>query len=149
MHPLAAVAVLVLATPPVTADHAPAVETEIKQLELTLAGYLSRGELDAYAPHLAEDYRRISDDERIMSKAEVLAQMRAPTGPRTPLEPTRLTVRAYGDTAILTGDLVLGPGRSRFTKAFLRRAGRWVMVNNQGTALIEKTAPRRSRPVSR
>ena len=130
-----AVFLLVLATPPVTADGAPGVEAEIKQLELTLAGYLSRGEVDAYAPFLAEDYVRITADGRTSTKAEVLAELRAVNGPRTPLEPTGLAVRSYGDTAVLNGELRHGSRRSRFTKVFIRRAGRWFMVNNQGTPL--------------
>ena len=139
---------LMFATPPVKADGAPAIEAEIKQLELTLAGYLSRGEIDRYAPYLAEDYVRITADGRMGSKAEVLAELRAHSGPRTPLEPSRLVVRSYGETAILSGELAIGPRRSRFTKVFIRRDGRWVMVNNQGTPLKEPASPRSFRPAS-
>jgi ketosteroid isomerase-like protein len=131
----AAMSVLVLVTSPVTADPAPSVEAEIKQLELTLAGYLSRGEIDAYAPSLAEDYVRISADGSVASKAEVLAEFRRSTSPGPPLEPSRLVVRAYGDTAILTGELKIGARRARFTKVFIRRGGRWYLVNLQGTPL--------------
>jgi len=133
-----AAALLVLAAAPVAADSAPDVETEIKQLELTLAGYLSRGEIDAYAPYLAEDYVRINDDGQVASKSEVLAQFRAVKGPRTPLEPTHLSVRSYGDTAVLTGELAIGSRHSRFTKVFVRRSGRWYLANNQGTLLKEQ-----------
>ncbi len=135
MAPAMAVLAAVLSTAPLSADSAPGIEAEIKQLELTLAGHLSRGEIDAYAPYLADDYVRISADGRSATKTEVLAEMRAVKGPRVPLEPGNLAVRVYGDTAILTGELTIGPRRARFTKVFLRRAGRWVMVNNQGTPL--------------
>lgn len=131
----AALVALVLASPPVTADHAPSVEAEIKQLELTLAGYLSRGEIDAYAPYLAEDYVRISADGSVASKADVLAEFRRSANPGPPLEPSKLTVRAYGDTAILIGDLKIGSRRARFTKVFIRRGGRWTLVSLQGTPL--------------
>jgi hypothetical protein len=133
-----ALLVLMLASPPVKADAASAIEEEIKLLEITLAGYLSKGEIDAYAPYLAEDYVRISADGRVASKAEVLAEFRAASGPRSPLEPSRLTVRSYGDAAILNGELTIGSRRSRFTKVFIRRDGRWVMVNNQGTPLTPR-----------
>jgi ketosteroid isomerase-like protein len=138
----AALFLLALATPTVSADSAPAVEAEIKQLELTLAGYLSRGEIDAYAPNLAEDYVLVSDDGSVLSKAEVLAEFRRANGPRVLLEPTKLKVRVYGDTAVLTGDLRFGSGHGRFTKVFIRRAGRWYLVNTQGTPLKEQPAPR-------
>ena len=141
MVPAMTVLVAVLSAAPLSADSAPAIEAEITQLELTLAGHLSRGEIDAYAPYLADDDVRIRADGRSATKTEVLAQMRAVTGPRVPLEPGNLAVRVYGDTAILTGDLTVGPRRTRFTKVFLRRAGRWVMVNNRGTLLGGSAAP--------
>lgn len=149
MVQVCATALLLVTMAPVAADDAPAVEAEIKQLELTLAGYLSRGEIDLYAPYLAEDYVRITADGKMASRAEVLAELRKPKGHgTTPLEPSKLLVRAYGDTAVLTGELTIGSRRSRFTKVFIRRVGRWYLVNNQGTRLNEEPAPGSPAPAS-
>ena len=64
------------------------------------------------------------------------------------LLPDDLTVRVYGETAILNGHLTWKGTdngqklslQSLFTKVFIKRKGQWLMVNNQGTPLLQRPA---------
>lgn len=120
-------------------DKDPAVEEEIKALELHLADLLVRGDIDTYSSYLADDYTRINDRGEVQSRAEVLRLFRAAPGGGV-MEPTDLVVQSYGATAILTGvlktkgPLASDPARTRrFRKVFVRRAGRWYLVSLQGS----------------
>lgn len=124
--------------PSLRSDVAPQVEQEIKALELHLADLLTRREFDSYGSFVAEDYTRIDERGQVQTRREVFEQFRSSRGGGT-LEPTELVVKAYGDTAILTGLLRVKSGDgsdperiSRFRKVFIRRAGRWYLVSLQG-----------------
>jgi hypothetical protein len=64
------------------------------------------------------------------------------------MTPSEMQVRIYGDTAVMnfkltTGRMVNDELRkkvTRATKVFIRRNGRWYMVNNQGTPLASEAS---------
>jgi ketosteroid isomerase-like protein len=125
------------------ADADSTTEAEIQALEYHLIDLLQRRDLEAYAPYLAEDYRRVNREGRVSTKEEVLTELASPSpAGRAPARqvPSDMDVRVYGDTAILSFVLTTEregepPVRARLVKAFVRREGRWIMVHNQGTPL--------------
>src|SRR5262249_20290552 len=126
------------------ADGSIQVEKEVKDLEFHLAALLMAGDFDTYATFLADDYTRIDERGQVQTREGVLRQFRTTHG-TGPMEPTDLVVRAYGDTAILTGILRFklhdgtGPERrDRFRKVFIRRGGRWYLVSLQGVPYEEE-----------
>ncbi len=64
--------------------------------------------------------------------------------PRSPIETLKvddLSVRAFGDAAVVTGRTTVTTGGAdptltlRFTDVFVRRAGRWQVVASQATRI--------------
>jgi ketosteroid isomerase-like protein len=67
---------------------------------------------------------------------------KAPTVPVDSIEVDQISVRAYGDAAVVTGrtKVITGgadPGQImlRFTDVFIRRAGQWRVVASHATRL--------------
>lgn len=123
----------------VRADDDSAAMADVEALEYHLIDLLERGDLEAYAPYLAEDYVRVNAHGIVASKDEALAGFASSATSRRQF-PSDIEVRVYGDTAILTfvltQELEGEPlTRSRLVKVLVRREGRWIMVHNQGTAL--------------
>ena len=129
------------AQPGIHADADSTGMAEIEALEHQLIELLERGDLDAYASYLAEDYVRVNAAGEVDSKESVLDRFRSGSGANVGTAvPSDLRVRIYGDTAILSFVLTIGTNgeitrRSRLVKIFVRRNGRWFMVHNQGTEL--------------
>ena len=104
----------------------------IVALELEMASLLERGEFDEYSRHLAAHYVRTFAGE-LQSRAQALAAWRA-RGPGQPVRPTQMSVRVYGDAAVLTA-MLAGPdgGREiRITKTFVRSDGEWLLAALHG-----------------
>jgi hypothetical protein len=112
-------------------------------LEYHLSDLLNRGDWQAYAPYLADDYRQTTRRGEVRTKADVIAALQRGGEPRGALAlPDSVHVRVYGNTgvltALLTGRTADGDSvtfRSRILKVFVRRDGRWYMVGMQGTPL--------------
>src|SRR5260370_2135882 len=73
---LAVSASLTAQQPDVHADANPAPESEIRALELKLAGLIIRGDWDEYAKYLAPDYLHTRYNGQVESKDEALASLR-------------------------------------------------------------------------
>ena len=124
-----------------SADRNQAAEAEIKALEVHLAKLLDARRFDEYEKYLSTDYSRISPTGEIESRGQVMKNFRT-SAPGEAMEPSRLEVRVYGDTGILTGDLAArttaGVVRHfRFRKVFIRRGGQWFLVSLQGVNLSD------------
>jgi|SRR5579864_8080034 len=123
-------------------------EAEIASLESKLTEQILSGD-PAYADSLSDDYVLIRDDGSVHTKAEMVARFvaRDPANRIEALQPSDLKIRIYGDTAVMNFELYWAQtvdGRhlgahSRMTKVFVKRNGRWFMVNNQGTFLSAPT----------
>jgi ketosteroid isomerase-like protein len=136
---------------PVKAEKNAKTEEGIKKLEAELAGLIMSGDAEKYAGYLADDYVLINAAGGVISKDQIVGAIKASGGAsRDSLIPDNLNVRVYGETAVLNGHLTWkgtenGQKISReslFTKVFVRKKGHWYMVNNQGTPLPPKPAPR-------
>lgn len=132
----------------VRADQNPAAEEEIRSLEFKLIRQILSGD-SAYGNSLAEDYVLIGSDGTAHTKAEMMARFvaQSPGNRIESMRPSDLRIRIYGDTAVMNFDLNLVEvvnGRriasyAKATKVFIKRNGRWCMVNNQGTSLPTPT----------
>lgn len=91
---------------------------------------------------LAPEWSVIHITGAVLTKAEVVQMCKAP---RPPIETSKLddlSVRVFGDAAVVTGRTTATTGGAkpatltlRFTDVFIRRAGRWQVVASQATRL--------------
>ena len=123
------------------ADQDSVAEHQIKQLEFLLVDLIKKGDVDTYATYLTDDYIRVAANGTISTKQQVLESFRKsnPQANAT-LTPHDLTVKIYGNTAILRGilDIQSNDGSKRtsiITKVFIHRSGKWFMAWMQGTTM--------------
>jgi ketosteroid isomerase-like protein len=115
----------------------------VRALEVTRLERLVAGDYDGLADLLADDLVYTHSNARVDTKESYLAPLRAGTTRYVEYDPSELTVRVHGTTAILVGRaqmraLVSGEERRndlRFTNVWLFRDGRWRMVAWQSTRL--------------
>lgn len=126
--------VLLLAVPPAAAQTPSPDSAAIVALEYELTDLLAAGRFDEYATHLADDYARTTYRGTLERREEALANWRT-RGAGGAARPRDLWVRVYGDAAVLTAELAgadpAGP-RTRITKTFVRRQGRWLLAALHG-----------------
>jgi ketosteroid isomerase-like protein len=123
------------------ADQDSSAEQQIKQLEFILVDLIKKGDFDTYASYLTDDYIRVAANGIVSTKQQVLEGFKK-SNPQanTAMLPHDLSVRIYGNTAILRGvlDLQSNDGNKRssiITKVFIHRNDKWYMASLQGTAL--------------
>jgi ketosteroid isomerase-like protein len=78
-------------------------QQEVVDLEARRAAAIGRGDFEALAAVLADDYLHVYGDGNTSDRAGYLEQVKA--GPRVPTRGP-LKVRIYGDVAVVTGDLL-------------------------------------------
>jgi ketosteroid isomerase-like protein len=98
----------------------------------------------------ADEFRIVYPDGRIVTKKQELESLKNASTPQADLtmETEDETVRVYGDTAVVTGNLIqkgrykAGPrnGQSfrivnRYTDVYVKRDGQWQVVASQLTAV--------------
>lgn len=117
-------------------------EEEIKKMEFLLASLLENNDLQTYSGYVTDDYIRINQNGVVATKDQVLESMRSnPSAGTMVMRPHDLSVRIYGNTAILNGrlDIEIKKGdlvtttSSVFTKVFIRRNANWYLASLQGT----------------
>ena len=102
---------------------------------------LVNADVAALARIYSEDFTYTTPDGVLRSKAEQLAFVGAGKLGLTSGSSDDVRVRVYGDFAVITGGfngVLRGAGgkiafRERYTTAWLRREGRWVLLAEQGT----------------
>ena len=76
---------------------------EVLNLETRRCAAVAAGDLNGLAATLADDYLHVFGGGTTAGKAAYVAELKA--GPRTH-ERSNLTVRLYGDTAVVNGDIL-------------------------------------------
>jgi ketosteroid isomerase-like protein len=127
------------------ADANPAVEAEIKALELKLTELIVSAGWDEYAKHLASDYLRTRENGQVENKDETMASLRDVKRNVIvmEMEPSTLAIRIYGDAAISSAEFTIRvresgqvkSRRTRHTGAFVKRDGEWRLVAEQATLI--------------
>lgn len=129
-----------LAQPPATAQAD--ATGELSRIEQQLATTWKHGDCAAWGAMLAEEWSVTHITGVVITKPEALRMCEAPAVPIEEFEIDDISVRLFGDAAVVTGRtrLVTGgviPGRVtlRFTDVFIRQAGRWQVVASHATRL--------------
>ena len=133
---------LALAIPVAAQQAAPSIEKEIRAMETQWNDARAHADVAALDRMLADGWTVVHGDGTINTKAEYLADLKS--GARKfdgGVDISDFTVRVYGDTAIAAGkseSKVTINGRPqggslRFTRVYVRRDGRWLMIATHAT----------------
>ncbi len=121
---------------------APDAVRDLERIEHDLAATWKKGDCAAWGAMLAPEWSVIHITGAVITKAEALEMCKAPRPPIDVLAVDELSVRAYGDAAVVTGRTTVRTGGAeprslalRFTDVFIRRAGRWQVVASHATRL--------------
>jgi ketosteroid isomerase-like protein len=118
------------------------VEQEIHALEKHFNDSRARADIGTLGSMLADDWTVVHGDGTINTKAEYLADLRS--GARKfsgDVKEDEVTIRIHGDTAVAAGvsDSKVeykgrpGGGPLRFTRVYVKRDGRWLMIVSHAT----------------
>lgn len=118
------------------------VARELTRIEQQLADTWRRGHCSAWGAMLAPDWSVIHLTGTVITKAEALQMCKASAVPIETFEVDEISVRAFGEAAVVTGRTTVVTGGAaaarvelRFTDVFIRRGGRWQVVASQATRL--------------
>jgi uncharacterized protein (TIGR02246 family) len=114
---------------------------ELERIEQRLAATWKAGDCAGWAAMLAPEWSVIHITGAVITKAEALKMCEAPRQTGGDFKVDDLSVRAYGDAAVVTGRTTVtsvggaDPGTLtlRFTDVFVRRDGRWQVVASHAT----------------
>ncbi|MGI8773102.1 MAG: nuclear transport factor 2 family protein [Acidobacteriaceae bacterium] len=110
---------------------------EIEGLESEWREALLQNNAAVFDRLLADDYLGITPNGMLETKADALAVQRSGSVKISQLDPSRMKVRVYGDTAVVTsraevtgtnGDRDIS-GEYRYTRVYNRRSGQWKIVS--------------------
>jgi ketosteroid isomerase-like protein len=130
---------------------APASERNVEQQLLALEREWVQADINHdvswYQKHVAEDFTSVDTRGRMETKKEGIAAAKAGLPIYEQHAVDDMTVRVYGDTAVVTGRITTRQGKSsdamesyqlRFTDVFVKKNGRWQVVATQGTRIAAK-----------
>ena len=118
-------------------------EDSVRALESTRAQALLRADTTALSRLVADEFIEISRLGQLRTKADNIRDIASGELKLASVKYDSLTVRIYGDVAVLrgiadnTGTFRGFPfsGKIRYTRVFVRRGGRWQAVAMQQTSL--------------
>ncbi|SRR5712692_4260281 len=120
------------------------VEDQIKRLEQDRAEAVVRSDTEALEKHTSADYTFITRKGQLRSRAQTMNGIKSGETKITSYKLSALTVRAYGNTAIVTGQADIkgtmegkdASGAVLFTRVYVKQIGRWLAVAFQQTPII-------------
>lgn len=129
----------------VTANKDVIAEADIKALEQRLCTLLVNRRYHEYELYLADDYARTFAGGKMENKAEIIDAFAVQKDVTVSMIPEDMSVRVYGDAAVLTlrmtTEVRSGEGVearfSRVTELFVRRGGRWYLASTAAIPLSE------------
>jgi hypothetical protein len=115
---------------------------DLERMEQQLATTWKAGDCTGWGAMVAPDWSVIHITGAVITKAEALEMCKAPRAALEDHKVDDVSVRAYGETAVVTGRTTVTTGGAnptalmlRFTDVFIRRAGRWQVVASHATRL--------------
>jgi ketosteroid isomerase-like protein len=118
------------------------VTRELTRLEHQLAAAWKGGDCEAWAAVLAPDWSVVHITGTRITKGEALQMCKAPPVPIELMEIDDISVRPFGDAAVVTGRTRVVTGgvapmeiTVRFTDVFIRQGGRWRVVASHATRI--------------
>lgn len=125
---------------PGTSQSQEAAKKQLIDLEHTINEATRTKDRAALERIYADDYYCVHSNGAAMDKTAELSKNMSTENAWTDFDLDDVVVRVFGDVGILTGRLTLKgsakgfkPGARRFTDIFVRRDGRWQLVNCQTT----------------
>jgi ketosteroid isomerase-like protein len=117
------------------------VEKALMQMEEDLRAAILKRDAKAYGRIVGEDYVFTNQDAVLRTKAQMVSSYESGSIKYESIKFDELKVHAYGDTAVVTGrQTVKGQdagkdisGVFRYTRAYVKRQGRWELVATQLT----------------
>ena len=139
MKPIALAALLLCGW---TTAHAQ-VEDSVRAVEMNRRDALLAADTVALSKMIASDFMEISRLGTVRTRADNIRDIASGTLHLTSVKYDSLTVRVYGDVAVLTGiadntGTMRGfpfTGKIRYTRVFVRKDGRWQAVLMQQTQM--------------
>jgi ketosteroid isomerase-like protein len=121
------------------------VEQAVMQLEEELRVAITKGDMKAYGRLVGDDYVYTNQDAVVRTKAQMVSAYDSGSLKYESAKFDEIKVRAYGDTAVVTGrnttkgkdngkDFV---GQFRYTRVYVKRQGTWQLVATQATRIPE------------
>jgi len=124
------------------ASASPAVVVELRAVEERLSSTYASQDCDGWGSLLADEWTVTHITGNVVTKAQALESCRK--GPAVKTTYDNLVFRAYGDTAIVTGQTtatIAGPSAQqvilRFTDVLVRRGGKWLVVTSHATRVAD------------
>jgi ketosteroid isomerase-like protein len=125
-----------------SAETSVTIERDLKEIEQQLATAWRNGDCARWGAFIAPEWSVIHISGQVITRAEALEMCRAAHVPIEASTVDDVSVRAFGDAAVVTGRTVVTAGgaapetvRLRFTDVFIRREGRWQVVASHATRL--------------
>jgi len=120
-----------------------AVADEIKKLEQQRNEAILKGDTATLDKLTSDDYTNTTAQGTIEKKADIMDGFKSGKIKFDSRELSDLSVRVYGNTAVVTGQVNQKgtnngkdtSGQNRFTRVYVKQKGRWVTVANQATAI--------------
>ena len=118
----------------------------IRDLEEELSDAVVAGDAAVFDRLLADDFTHTSHSGRFRNKAEWMADLRRGATKYTTFKTDDMSVRVYGDTAVVTGrSTPTGTnsrgepieGQYRYLRVWVKHDGNWQVVAFQGTRIPE------------
>jgi uncharacterized protein (TIGR02246 family) len=116
---------------------------QLEGIEDQLASTWKNRDCSGWGALLADDWTVTHINAQVITKAQALELCR--TGPPLTSTVDQLSVRVYGDTAIVTGRTTATSSgatpqtvRLRFTDVFVQRNGRWLVIASHATRMEER-----------
>ena len=115
---------------------------ELTQIEQRLASTWKAGDCAGWGAMIAPEWSVTHVTGGIMTRARVFEMCGKPAAPIESLVIDDVSVRVFGDAAVVTGRTTVtvgGPApatvKLRFTDVFILRSGRWLAVASHATTL--------------
>ncbi|HST31808.1 MAG TPA: nuclear transport factor 2 family protein [Chthoniobacterales bacterium] len=122
------------------------VEEELLKVEKDFAAAVLSNDVDAISKFLTDDWAIVDADGGVIDKAHFLSVIKSETLVHEEMELDDMTVRAHGDSAVITtitstkGKFAGQPftAMERATDFFVKRDGRWQCMFSQLTTFKKK-----------
>ena len=115
---------------------------ELTQIEQRLGSTWKQGDCTGWGAMIAPEWSVIHVTGETLTRAQALEMCRKPPVPIESFTIDDVSVRVFGDAAVVTGRTTVAAGgaspvtvKLRFTDVFIRRSGRWLVVASHATAL--------------
>jgi len=141
----AALGVATLSAAPAGAQMgAPSVEEQIKKMEKDRAAAVVKADVATLEGLTSDDYVLINANGQVSNKAETMNNIKTGVIKLTSNEVSDMTVRVYGDTAVVTGKStakgtiggIALKGPVMFTRVYVKKNGKWQSVAFQQTPIV-------------